>query len=184
MSFFAVPLPAAANFATAPRWRGLRRLSAGVRVHLGVEHQDVDVATGRQDVVEATKADVVRPPVAADDPHTLADEAAGDRGEVAGVGGRVAAGASEQRLQLHDPPALFDDLRLGLLGVFEDCLHEPFAHDAARAGQQHARLRGSASRPRRMPSPNSALSSNSELFHAGPRPSWLTVHGVVGRLAP
>ena len=32
--------------------------------------------------------------------------------------------------------------------------------------------------------PNSALSSNSELFHAGPNPSALVVHGVVGRLPP
>ncbi len=35
-----------------------------------------------------------------------------------------------------------------------------------------------------MPRPNSALSSNSELDQAGPRPSALTDHGVVGRLPP
>ena len=34
------------------------------------------------------------------------------------------------------------------------------------------------------PRPNSALSSNSELAQAGPRPAALTVHGVVGRLPP
>ena len=36
---------------------------------------------------------------------------------------------------------------------------------------------------RRRPSPNSALSSNSEFDHAGPRPSASTVHGVVGQVA-
>src|SRR5436189_4857645 len=35
-----------------------------------------------------------------------------------------------------------------------------------------------------MPKPNSALSSNRELAQAGPRPSALHVHGVVGRLPP
>ena len=35
-----------------------------------------------------------------------------------------------------------------------------------------------------MPSPNSALSSNSELLHTGPRPSSFMAYGVVGRLAP
>src|SRR5581483_4952129 len=41
-----------------------------------------------------------------------------------------------------------------------------------------------ASRATRMPRPNSALSSNSEFAHAGPRPALLVDHGVVGRLPP
>ena len=36
----------------------------------------------------------------------------------------------------------------------------------------------------RMPRPNSALSSNREFDHAGPRPSRFMVYGVVGRLPP
>src|SRR3970040_1305778 len=36
----------------------------------------------------------------------------------------------------------------------------------------------------RSPKPNSALSSKSEFAHAGPSPSRLHVHGVVGRLPP
>ena len=64
--------------------RRLRRLAAGVRVHLGVEHEDVDVAPGRQDVVEPAEADVVGPAVAADDPHALAGQAAGECQQVAG----------------------------------------------------------------------------------------------------
>ena len=41
-----------------------------------------------------------------------------------------------------------------------------------------------ASSASRIPRPNSALSSNRQLAHAGPRPSALVAHGVVGRLAP
>ena len=36
----------------------------------------------------------------------------------------------------------------------------------------------------RKPSPNSALSSNSEFDQAGPRPAAFVVQGVVGRLPP
>ena len=35
-----------------------------------------------------------------------------------------------------------------------------------------------------IPKPYSALSSNSELLQAGPRPSWLTVYGVAGAEPP
>ena len=51
--------------------RRLRHLAAGVRVHLRVEHQHVDVLAAREDVVEAAVADVVRPAVAADHPMRL-----------------------------------------------------------------------------------------------------------------
>jgi hypothetical protein len=58
--------------------RRLRRLAAGVRIDLGIEHQDVDVATGRQHVVESAIADVVGPAVATDDPdappHEMIDD--------------------------------------------------------------------------------------------------------------
>ena len=47
---------------------GLRCLAAGVGVHLGVEHKDVDVLTRCDDVVETAVADVVGCAVATDDP--------------------------------------------------------------------------------------------------------------------
>ena len=59
--------------------RRLRRLAAGVRVHLGVEHEHVDVAARRQHVVEPAEADVVGPAVAADDPHAAAHQVVGQR---------------------------------------------------------------------------------------------------------
>ena len=114
--------------------RRLRRLAAGVRVDLGVEDEDVDVATGREDLVEAAEADVVGPAVAADDPDALADEVAGEGEQVSGVGAerrrRRRASASRRRL---DPLALEDDLGLGVL----DGVEEP-------ADEVRAELRGEA----------------------------------------
>ena len=72
-------LPAAANLAAAPERRRLRLLAAGVRVDLGVEHEDVDVALAGQHVVEAAVADVVGPSVAADQPHALLHQVVGER---------------------------------------------------------------------------------------------------------
>ena len=46
-------------------------LSAGVRVHFGIEDHDVDVFAGSQDVVQSAVADVVCPAVAAEDPDGL-----------------------------------------------------------------------------------------------------------------
>ncbi len=48
---------------------GLGRLTPRVRVHLRIEDEDVHVATARQDVVNAPRADVVGPTIAADHPH-------------------------------------------------------------------------------------------------------------------
>ncbi len=69
-----------------PRGR-LRRLAAGVRVDLGIEHQDVDVAARGQDVVEAAEADVVGPAVAADDPDAPPDQGVGHAQEQLRIGG-------------------------------------------------------------------------------------------------
>ncbi len=44
-------------------------LSAGVGVNLGVEHQNVHVLAGSDDVIQAAEADIISPAVAAEDPH-------------------------------------------------------------------------------------------------------------------
>ncbi len=80
-------LPAAANLADGAERRRLRRLAAGVRVDLGVEHQDVDVAPVGQHVIEAAVADVVGPAVAADEPDALLHQVVGERFEAACLGG-------------------------------------------------------------------------------------------------
>ena len=46
----------------------LRGLATGVGVNLSIEHEDVDVLTAGDDVVETAVADVVRGTVATDDP--------------------------------------------------------------------------------------------------------------------
>ena len=56
---------------------GLGSLAAGVRVDLGVQHQDIDVAARGQDVIQPTKADVVSPAVATHDPDATADQGVG-----------------------------------------------------------------------------------------------------------
>jgi hypothetical protein len=56
---------------------GLRRLATGVRVNLGIEHQDVHVLTRRKDVIETAVADVVGPAIPADDPHAAPDQSKG-----------------------------------------------------------------------------------------------------------
>jgi hypothetical protein len=61
-------------------------LSAGVGVNFGVQHQDFDVASGSQDVVEAAVANVISPAVAADDPHALAHQDIHDAQQAARVG--------------------------------------------------------------------------------------------------
>src|SRR5205823_5816980 len=59
--------------------RGLGSLPARVGINLGVEHQDVDVASAGHDVIEAAVADVVRPAVAADNPDALLHQHIGYR---------------------------------------------------------------------------------------------------------
>ena len=54
---------------------GLRALSAGVGVHLGIDDDDVDILAAGQDVVEAAESDIIAPTVAAEDPLALLDEA-------------------------------------------------------------------------------------------------------------
>ena len=50
------------------------QVAYGVRVNLGIEHQDIDVSPGGEDVIDAAVADVVGPAIAADRPHTLANQ--------------------------------------------------------------------------------------------------------------
>ena len=49
----------------------LGSLAAGVGIHFGIEHEDVDVLVGRQHVVHAAEADIIGPAVASEDPHGL-----------------------------------------------------------------------------------------------------------------
>ena len=58
--------------------RCLGGLAAGVRVDLGVQHQDVHVAVHGDHVVDAAVSDVVCPAVSADDPDRLVGEVVGE----------------------------------------------------------------------------------------------------------
>jgi hypothetical protein len=108
-----------AEFGDRAERRGLRLLAAGVRVNLGVEHEDVDVAAGGDDVVEAAEADVVGPAVAADDPDALVDEVVGDLGERAGFA-VVRPASALRRAMTRSRWASMPDF-LGLVGGEDGC---------------------------------------------------------------
>ncbi len=61
-------------------------LAAGVGVDPGVQNQDIDVAPGSENVVQATVADIVRPAVAADRPDALLDQVVRNQGQSLGFG--------------------------------------------------------------------------------------------------
>ena len=86
---------------------GLRALSAGVGVHLGVDDDDVDILAAGQHVVQTAESDVIAPAVAAEDPLALLDEAVTELEEL--LADVAAAG-------LHQRDELVGDF-LGLEGV-------------------------------------------------------------------
>ncbi len=102
----------------------LRCLTTRVGVDLGVQHEDVDVPTGGQHLVDAAEADVVGPTVAADDPHSLANERAGEREQVRRIDDALCRERREPTAQLCDTHALRVDLRLGCLRIVEQRPHE------------------------------------------------------------
>ncbi len=69
------------------RTRGrLGSLTARVGVNFGIEDQDIDIASGGHDVIEAAVTNVIRPAVAADDPNALTDQGIGQFRQEAGTG--------------------------------------------------------------------------------------------------
>src|SRR6185295_2973904 len=100
--------------------RCLRGLAAGVGVNLGIEDEDVDVATGREDLIDAAEADVVRPAVAADDPDALPDQVSGECNQVAGVGATRTVNPRERFAQAVDALTLERDLGFRVLGCAEE----------------------------------------------------------------
>ena len=107
-------MPPAANLATAASGVALDDLAARVGVDLGIENQDVDVAATGQNVVQATKADIIGPAIAADDPDRLLDQLVGQAHQVAHS--RLFE-AGQLGFQLDDPLTLGLDLCVGLLCV-------------------------------------------------------------------
>ena len=111
---------------------GLRRLPAGVGVDLGVHDEDVDVAPGGQDVVEPTRADVVGPAVAADDPHAAPQQVVGHAAQVVDGKSRVPFQAREQ---LGHPFPLGRKLGFADLPGIEDGVGEVGADDVTQLCQ-------------------------------------------------
>jgi hypothetical protein len=136
-------------------------------------------------VVEPAEADVVGPAVAADDPDRLAHERVGERVEALRRRPVRAGHAVQPRPELRDPGPLFGQRGLGVLRGGEQCGREVVADLARELHDSACAVVTCCSSAMRIPSPNSALSSNSEFDHAGPRPSRFGAStGVVGRFPP
>ena len=163
--------------------RRLRRLTAGVRVDLGVEHEDVDVAPAREHVIEPARADVVGPAVAADDPHAPPHEVIGDRARGAARWRRRAAASVAASAATRSRCARISLSRRCGASRIASTSSGPIASRSSVSERACATPRCMSAASRK-PRPNSALSSKSEFDHAGPRPSAFVVHGVVGRLPP
>ena len=56
----------------------LGHLPAGVGIHFRIHHEDVDVGSACQHVVQASVADIIRPAVPADDPNAFLDKIIGN----------------------------------------------------------------------------------------------------------
>ena len=140
-----VSLPADRELGRGAERRRLGLLAAGVRVDLGVEHEDVHVVGQREHVVEAAEADVVGPAVAADDPDGLLHEVVGEVDERPG-GGRCG------RRELHAQPghalALGRDAGVGRLIGLEDLAREAARKCRAELAEQLPRVRRRGCRAR------------------------------------
>ena len=115
-----------------PQRRCLGRLTAGVGVDLGVEHQHVHVAPARQDMVQPAGPDVVGPAVAADDPHAAPDQVV-HHAEQVGHGGAVQPG--QPPLELGHPSALGAQLGLAQLAGRQDVVHDIVADHCAQLAE-------------------------------------------------
>ena len=75
--FTRLALTVLAKFGDGPERRGFRRLSTRVGVTLSIQHQNIDVLGQAQDVIQAAKANIVSPAVAANQPDGFFDQRVG-----------------------------------------------------------------------------------------------------------
>ena len=119
--------------------RGLGHLPARVRIDLRIQHKNVHIDAGGQDVVQAPIPDVVGPAVAADNPDALAHQRAGHGGQVARF---PRIDCAEALHQLCDARALFLDAHLGGLVRLEQSGGELIADRRSQALHQFPRVFG------------------------------------------
>ena len=117
-------LASSGELGDCPAWCCLRCLTTGVRVHLGVEHEHIHVATATEHVVETARPDVVGPSVASDDPHGLAYQRADQFQQQCRI--RMISGR-QRGAQLLDTRSLFAD---GYVAGIVDS-----GHDGRREGR-------------------------------------------------
>jgi len=99
----------------------LGRLAAGVRIHLGIHHQDVHVSSGRQHMIQTRRTDIVGPTVATDDTHRAAHQVIGDRTQI--VHQRTGQ-LIELGVEILHPAVLNPQLVHRLLGAAQQSVHQ------------------------------------------------------------
>ena len=121
--FLAARFAAGCEFGDGAARGRLGGLTAGVRVNLGVEDEDVDVATQREDVIESAVTDVISPAVAAHDPERTFEEGVGDVEEALAV---FAVTAGEFGLEGRDVGADAVEVGIRLLFAVHEAIDEVF----------------------------------------------------------
>ena len=77
--FFAVHLTGRGEFGYRADRSRLGHLTAGIRVNFRIEHQNIDIASGSDRVIQPAEADIVCPAVAADNPVRTLEKMIGKR---------------------------------------------------------------------------------------------------------
>ena len=114
-------------------WSGFRHLAAGIRVDLGIQHQDLYIAAGSEDMIQAAVADVVSPSIPSYQPDALPHQCAGEGSEITQAGIVQCANAFVQRRY---SPALFLDTRFRGLIRRQNRLHQLVSDLGREALQQ------------------------------------------------
>ena len=69
--FLAGSFTSGGKLGDGPPRRGFGRLSTGVGVDFGIQHQQVDILTSGQNMIQASIADIVGPAITTDNPHAF-----------------------------------------------------------------------------------------------------------------
>ena len=103
---------------------GLGSLATGIRIYLGIEDQQVNIAPGGDDMVKTAVANIVCPAIAADNPNGFFDQGIGYCGQVLGLRD---LGFGKFHLEGVDPFALLLDAQIGRLVGFEKAIDQILA---------------------------------------------------------
>ena len=162
--------------------RGFRHLAAGVGIHLGIHHQDIYVATAGQHMIDAGGTDVVGPAVAADDPDLRRTSWSTTASNCLARGSAISCKRCFSSRRRRAALAANIDFG-GLLGV-DQIVHQIFTDRSSQRLEQFGGVFQMLVGGQAETQTKFGVVLEQRVDQAGPRPSLLTDHGVVGRLPP